>query len=140
MVLRNDLSGVFWHFLQRPINPAVLDDVYDGEVFKNFQRTEKPHSADTWFSTDGMYELALQLNADAFQPFTKCQYSMTAVYAVVLNLPREIRYREENIILLGLIPGGFYVGMNRNGMCSVCMYKSARIPREKKQNTNRQSV
>jgi hypothetical protein len=112
MVLRNDLRGVFWHFLQRQIDPAVMDDVYDGRVFKEFQQTRKPDSVDTWFSTDGIYELALQLNADGFQPYKKSQYSMTAVYAVVLNLPREIRYREENILLLGLIPGGLYVEMH----------------------------
>jgi hypothetical protein len=111
MVLRSDLSRQFWHFLDRPANPTVLDDVYDGRIFQEFQQKKKPFSTtDTWFTRKGVYELALQLNADAFQPFRKSQYSMTAVYAVVLNLPREIRYREENIILLGLIPGGFDLG------------------------------
>jgi hypothetical protein len=111
MVLRTDLSSLFWHFLERQQDPDVLDDVYDGRIFKEFQRTNKPFSNTvTWFTRNDVYELALQLNADAFQPYRKSQYSMTAVYAVVLNLPREIRYQEENIILLALIPGGVCLG------------------------------
>ena len=45
------------------------------------------------------------LNVDWFQPFTHTQYSLGAIYLTVQNLPREIRYKEENVILVGLLPG-----------------------------------
>ena len=45
------------------------------------------------------------LNVDWFQPFTHTQYSLGAIYLTIQNLPRELRYKEENIILVGLLPG-----------------------------------
>jgi hypothetical protein len=49
--------------------------------------------------------LALQLNVDWFQPHKNRSYSMGGVYMTVLNLPREVRYRMENVILIGVLPG-----------------------------------
>ena len=75
-------------------------DVYDGQVWKDFQ------------VVDGVKFLAeknnfaITLNMDFFQPYKHIKgYSVGAIYAVVLNLPREIRYKRENTILIGLIPG-----------------------------------
>ena len=49
--------------------------------------------------------LALQLNLDWFQPFTRRNnISVGAIYLSILNLPREDRYKLENVILLGIIP------------------------------------
>ena len=43
---------------------------------------------------------------DFFQPYKHIKgYSVGAIYAIFLNLPREMRYKRENIILIGLIPG-----------------------------------
>lgn len=36
---------------------------------------------------------------------TKKQYSVGAIYLIVLNLPRHERFKEENIILVGMTPG-----------------------------------
>jgi len=33
------------------------------------------------------------------------EYSVGAIYLTVLNIPREIRCKKENIILAGVIPG-----------------------------------
>ena len=49
--------------------------------------------------------LAFILNVDFFQPYKHVQYSLGAIYLCVMNLPREIRYKRENVILVGLIPG-----------------------------------
>ena len=50
-------------------------------------------------------KLALQLNLDWFQPFTRRNnVSIAAIYIAILNLPREERYKIENVILLGIIP------------------------------------
>ena len=45
------------------------------------------------------------LNLDIFQPFKNIQYSICAIYLTKLNLPRNMRHRQENVILVGLIPG-----------------------------------
>ena len=49
--------------------------------------------------------LSFILNIDFFQPYKHVQYSLGALYLCVMNLPREIRYKRENAILVGLIPG-----------------------------------
>ena len=47
----------------------------------------------------------LTLNVDWFQPFTYIQYSTGAIYLTVQNLPRVERYKQENVILVGVMPG-----------------------------------
>ena len=49
--------------------------------------------------------MCLALNIDWFSPYEQTPYSVGAIYLSVLNLPRSERYKEKNIILLGLIPG-----------------------------------
>lgn len=45
------------------------------------------------------------MNIDWFQPFkNRNDYSLGVIYFAILNLPRHIRYRSENIIIAGLIP------------------------------------
>ena len=48
---------------------------------------------------------ALVINMDFFQPYKHVQYSVGAIYLRILNLPRGIRNKAENVILVGLIPG-----------------------------------
>ena len=43
------------------------------------------------------HSIALALNVDWFQPYTHTKDSVGAVYAAVLNLPRDIRHKPENI-------------------------------------------
>ena len=45
------------------------------------------------------------MNVDWFQPFTHTEYSLGAIYMTVQYLPRNLRYRQENVILIGIIPG-----------------------------------
>ena len=42
---------------------------------------------------------------DWFQPYKHVTDSVGAIYLSVLNLPRNLRYKPENIILVGIIPG-----------------------------------
>ena len=70
------------------------------------------------------FSLCFTLNIDWFQSFvhtrkyllfyTYCnyvclfafaEYSVGAIYLVIQNLPRSIRYKRENVILIGLMPG-----------------------------------
>lgn len=71
-------------------------DVYDGNIWKEFE-------SNGFFSSNHSYGLIL--NIDWFQPFDHSLYSIGVIYLALLNLPRHIRYKEENIIICGLIPG-----------------------------------
>lgn len=44
------------------------------------------------------------INVDWFQPFKHCTDSIGAIYLVIVNLPRNERYKCEDLILAGLIP------------------------------------
>lgn len=45
------------------------------------------------------------LNVDWFQPYKHSTYSLGVIYLVILNFPRNIRYKLENSIIIGFIPG-----------------------------------
>lgn len=78
------------------IPDTYLADIYDGRVWSDFQ-------------SSGFLEVPfcylLTLNVDWYQPFTHIEYSVGAIYLTIQNLPRSERYKEENIILVGLLPG-----------------------------------
>jgi hypothetical protein len=45
------------------------------------------------------------LNLDWFQPFDSRNYSCGVIYGVICNLPRDVRFKKENMLILGLLPG-----------------------------------
>ena len=47
--------------------------------------------------------LGLLMNVDWFQPYKDISYSVGVIYAVIINLPRNIRYSEENVMIIGII-------------------------------------
>ena len=66
---------------------------------------------DRYGRVDGVHFLTeprnygLLLNVNWLQPYKHVEYSVGVIYLVILNLPRSIRYKRENIILYGVIPG-----------------------------------
>lgn len=48
---------------------------------------------------------AFMLNVDWFQPFKHSLYRASALYMVLMNLPRSERFKPENVLLLGILPG-----------------------------------
>lgn len=84
---------------KRKLHPNVLADVYDGNLWKE------------WMKIDGVPfleipgNLLFMLNIDWFQPYTHIQYSIGVIYLVIQNLPRKIRFKPENIIIVATIPG-----------------------------------
>lgn len=74
-------------------------DVYEGRVWKVFLEV----SGQPFLS--GPYSYGLMLNIDWFQPFKFGVYSVGAIYLTVMNLPRSRRFKRQNVILLGIIPG-----------------------------------
>lgn len=47
----------------------------------------------------------LTLNVDWFEPFERGVYSVGAVYLTIQNLPRNERYKPQNVIIVGILPG-----------------------------------
>ena len=48
------------------------------------------------------HNFAFQINVDWFNPF---KHTEGAIYISVLNLPRKLRYLQDNIVLVGVMPG-----------------------------------
>jgi hypothetical protein len=78
---------------------GTYSDIYDGDIWKEFII----HDEIPFLSIPNNY--AFQLNVDWFNPFKHTQHSEGAIYLSVLNLPRKERFLQENIILVGVIPG-----------------------------------
>lgn len=76
-----------------------FDDVYDGTLWKDFLCVENI----PFLSQCNNY--ALLMNVDWIQPFEHIVYSVGLIYLVILNLPRSVRFKRENVILFGIIPG-----------------------------------
>ena len=77
----------------------VYADEYDGKIWKNFQSYDgKP------FLTEAR-NLGLMLNVVWFQPYDKVKDSVGVMYLVVMNLPHVARFKQENIIIAGIILG-----------------------------------
>ena len=76
-----------------------LNDIYDGKIWKTFKGDDGQ-----LFFTDPR-NLGLMMNIDWFQPFSNSEYSLGIIYMVILNLPREERFKYDNLIVCGIIPG-----------------------------------
>ena len=76
-----------------------LCDVYDGALWKEFLTCNQS----PFLSERNYY--GLLLNVDWLQPYKHIQYSVGVLYLVILNLPQAIRFKRENVILFGIIPG-----------------------------------
>ena len=95
--------------LDTAYNKPVTDratDIWDSPVFKNF------HDVDgtPFFSTHGHeVRLAFSLGVDSFHPLgaleAKQSMSATAIFMVLLNFPKEQRFKYKNMYLAGVIPG-----------------------------------
>ena len=84
----------------RTLIPGTLRDVYDGRVWKSFQNLE---SVGPFLQLPRRF--GLMLNVDWFQPFKHSPYSVGVIYLAILNLPREIRFTKDNVMIVGVIPG-----------------------------------
>ena len=83
----------------RPCTGDSMADIYDGKAWKDLMIINgRPFLAVP-------NNLCLSLNIDWFRVYEDSPYSAGPIYLAILNLPRSERYKEENIILAGIIPG-----------------------------------
>ena len=85
------------HWRNRTTAEGNLQDIYDGNLWKEFQYLEGQSCL------AAKYSYAVMINIDWFQPHKLTQSLVEAIY--FLNLPYQQRFKRENIILLGIIPG-----------------------------------
>ena len=83
----------------REIPDGLLCDIYDGAVWNSFIN----YKGRPFFSEP--HHLGLMLNCDWFQPYNQTQYSVGVLYLTMLNVPRHLRFKPENVIITGIIPG-----------------------------------
>src|SRR6266496_2388048 len=53
------------------------------------------------------------INLDWFQPYEETTYSTGVIYAAICNLPRSIRFRRENMLILDLLPEPHEVNLHK---------------------------
>ena len=84
---------------ERQVDDNIVADVYDGSIWRDFLKYK---------GTDFLNaprNLAFAINMDWFQPFKRRNdRSVGVIYLVLLNLPREQRFKWENIIVAGVVP------------------------------------
>ena len=95
-ILRN---GFLDELFTEPEFSSIYSDVYDGKFYKEF----KDEGGLPFFRDKR--NIGLLVNFDFFNPFKKSKYSLGVIYAVIINLPRRVRFLWENVLVLGIIPG-----------------------------------
>lgn len=99
MLKRPNLPEKCKLWCQRKVNDGFYGDVYDGQVWKDFLTVNGKDFLNAPRS------LAFALNVDWFQLYTRrSDVSVGVIYLVLLNLPREERFKWENVILVTVIP------------------------------------
>ena len=98
-LLNSDFVNACEQWRTRSIPEGVLADVYDGDIWNDFLcYGNKPFLQQP-------FSFAFMINLDWFQPYKHLTYSVGAIYLTVFNLPRSMRYKLQNVCLLGLLPG-----------------------------------
>ncbi len=83
----------------RTVPDGCYADIYDGNIWKRFQKYDNQD----FLNTDSGYGFIL--NVDWFMPFERIKnVSVGVIYMVCLNLPREMRFKRENVVLVGIVP------------------------------------
>ena len=113
MYCRHGFEKNLRHWSERKQFDNILTDIYDGNVWKNFKETTDENSPRFFRSDVADSHLGLMLNLDWFQPYDGTIHSTGAIYAVICNLPRDIRFQRENLLLLGLLPGPHEVSLHK---------------------------
>lgn len=86
--------------------PGPIKDIWDADVFRNFKGPDGRQWLD---APPTEARLIFSLFVDWFNPFGNKaagkSASVGAIYMVCMNLPIQLRYRTENVYLVGVIPG-----------------------------------
>ena len=82
----------------RDTSENQLSDVYDGDIWREF--LSEKHNYYLKFKRN----YGVMLNFDFFQPYKHTTESYGVFYLTLMNLPRAERFKQENVILVSIIP------------------------------------
>ena len=106
MYKRAGFENLLKKWTNRDDIPGIMSDIYDGEIWKTFPSSLNTPNAARFFEPETAdRHLGIMINLDWFQPFKSAVYSCGAIYGVICNLPRDIRFKRENMLTLALLPG-----------------------------------
>ncbi|CAB4444917.1 unnamed protein product [Rhizophagus irregularis] len=120
--IRNQLASMYCrpgfernlrHWSERKRFDNILTDIYDGQVWKNFKETSDENSVKFFRPEVADSNLGLMLNLDWFQPYDGVVHSTGVIYAAICNLPRDMRFKRKNMLVLGLLPGPNEVSLHQ---------------------------
>ena len=101
-----DFERSLRHWTSRTtFNNNILTDIYDGQLWETLKETRAENSPKFFRPEVADSHLGLMINLDWFQPYEGTTYSTGVIYATICNLPRSIRFRRENMLILGLLLG-----------------------------------
>lgn len=91
---RKDIKDKRQHWQEWEQEPDIMRNVYDGRGWKKcLSYNGIPFLSDK-------RGVGLMMNIDLLQPFkNKNDYSVGVIYFVLLNLPRNVRFKSENVII-----------------------------------------
>ncbi len=92
----------------RTPHDGLLADVYDGKIWKEF--CSEKHGEFLLKKRN----VGVMLNFDFFQPFKHLQDSYGVLYLTLMNLPQSERFKQENVLLVGVIPAFEHEPTNLN--------------------------
>ena len=98
LLYRPGFTELLEHWRIRQPNDGFMSDVYDGRVWSDFQ-SEKFFN---FLQNKRCY--GVMLNFDFFQPYKHTPESYGVFYMTLMNLPRDQRFKQENVLLVGIIP------------------------------------
>lgn len=108
LLSRDNLEDMMDAILKRAVKEALeaMLDIWDAPVLRELVLSDGTRFVD---APPGEARLVFGLSVDGFNPFqsktAKQSVSVTAIYMYCLNLPPHLRYRPENMYLVGVIPG-----------------------------------
>ncbi|KAF0431153.1 transposase domain-containing protein [Gigaspora margarita] len=84
----------------------ILCDIYNGKIWKTFKdELFGEDSALFFYNEKADSHLGLIVNLDWFQLFDGVLHSTGVLYVSIVNLPRDIQFKHENMLVLGILPG-----------------------------------
>lgn len=113
MFRRPGFESFLRHWANRAAFDNILTDIYDGQVWKTFKESSDQYSPNFFRPEVADSHLGLMLNLDWFQPYEGTVHSTGVIYAAICNLPRDMRFRRENMLILGILPGPNEVSLHK---------------------------
>ena len=98
LLYRPGFTDLLEHWRTRQSKDGIMADVYDGQVWSDFNSDK--------FSNFLQHKrcYGVMLNFDFFQPYKHTPESYGVFYMTLMNLPRDQRFKQENVLLVGIIP------------------------------------